>query len=294
MAFNSAKYIILQALVSLKRNIWLSIASILTVTVSLTLLGSAVFFLANTAVVADTFESQVEIAVFLSDQLETEQVTDLQRNLEQIPGVATVTLTTRDQAILEFEESMGSDSLLEDLGGINPFPNKYTITVTDPQLVEDIAAQVSGISGVDKVRYGQGILEKLIDFTEWLRWIGIGVVAAFAFASLLLISLNIKTNVNSREREIQIMRLVGASDSFVRWPFIIEGLILGMIGSFVAMLAVGVGYTWLLQYILTTMAFMPVVGNQQFIINVLLLMLLSGMVMGVLASAFSVRKFLKF
>lgn len=293
MAFNSAGYVLVQALLSLKRNIWLSIASVLTVMISLTLLGFAVFFLANTTHIADTFESQVEIAVFLNASLERDQVLDLQHQLETLEGVASVTLTTREQAVVEFQESMGSSSLLEDLGGINPFPDKLTITATEARLVQQIAEQVSGTSGVDKVRYGQGILEQLITFTNWLRWIGIGVVAAFAFASFLLITLNIKTNVNSREKEIQIMRLVGASNSFIRWPFFLEGLTIGFLGGLLAVIVVGASYSWLLQYIINTLAFMPVVASQQFIIQVLLLMVLAGMAMGALASAFSVRKFLK-
>lgn len=294
MALNSARYIFTQALVSLKRNIWLSMASVLTVMISLTLLGSAIFFLANTTQIAETFESQLEIAAFLNKDFAQEQISQLQNQIKQLEGVETVALTTQEQAVWQFEESMGSNSLLEDLGGINPFPDKLTITVKDARLVEGLAGQISGMTGVSKVRYGQGILEQLLMFTHWLRWIGIGVVAAFSFASLLLISLNIKTNVNSREREIQIMRLVGASNSFVRWPFLIEGLLIGMVGALAAMAIVGAAYTWLLQYIITTLAFMPVVANQQFIIMVLLLMLLSGMLMGFLASAFSVRKFVKF
>jgi len=293
LAFNSARYIFIQSLLSLKRNIWLSIASILTVMISLTLLGCAVFFLANTAYIAETFESQVEIAVFLDDQLESDQVTELQTQIENTEGVASVTLTTKEQAIEEFQQSMGSGSLLEDLGGVNPFPDKLTVMATEARLVENIASQVAGFSGVEKVRYGQGVLEKLIVFTHWLRWIGIGVVIAFSFASFLLIALNIKTNVNSREKEIQIMRLVGASNSFIRWPFFLEGLIIGFLGALLAIAAVGVAYTWILQYILTTLAFMPVVADQGFIRMVLLLMLLGGMAMGALASAVSVRKFLK-
>lgn len=292
MSLNSAKYVLTQSLVSLKRNFWLSAASILTVMISLTIVGYSVFFLVNTSNIAETFESQVEIAVFLNDHLEASQITDLKSQIQQLEGVATVAVTTKDQAIIEFQESMGSDSLLEDLGGVNPFPDKITITTTDARLVEEITSQVSGLTGVEKVRYGQGFVEKLIVFTQWLRWVGIGVVATFACASFLLIVLNIKTNVNSREKEIQIMRLVGASKSLVRWPFIIEGIVIGMVGAILAVALVGATYTWLLQYIISTLSFLPVVSSQQFIINVLLLMVLGGAAMGFLASAFSVRKFL--
>ncbi|UWG97160.1 permease-like cell division protein FtsX [Dehalobacter sp. DCM] len=292
MTFNSFGYVITQSLLSLKRNFWLSAASILTVMISLTILGYSIFFLVNTENIADTFESQVEIAVFLKDDLTDTQIADLKSQIESIEGIATVTLTTKDQAILEFQETMDSDSLLEDLGGVNPFPNKITITTTEAGLVEAVAAEVNGFDGIDKVRYGQGFVEKLVKFTQWLRWIGIGVVVAFACASFLLIVLNIKTNVNSREKEIQIMRLVGASKSFVRWPFLIEGILIGMIGAMLAITLVGVTYTGLLNYIITSLTFLPVVSSQQFILTVLLIMFFGGIAMGFLASAFSVRKFL--
>jgi len=294
LAFNSLRYIFGQAFQSLIRNVWLSIASILTVTVSLILLGSSIIFLANTSYIAETFESQVEIAVFLNDNLESSQIKEIQDKINSFEGIASVTLKPKEQAIVDFQESMGSGSLLEDLGGINPLPDKITVIAADPGFVENLAAQVKTIAGVENVRYGQGILEKLIAFTDWLRWIGIGVVAAFSVASLILISLNIKTNVNSREKEIHIMRLVGASNAFIRWPFFIEGLIIGLIGALIAIVAVGFSYSWLLQYIITSLSFIPVVANQQFVMLVLLIMLLAGMLMGALASIFSVRKFLRF
>ncbi len=294
MSFNSLRFILSQALLSLIRNIWLSLASILTVTISLVLLGSSIIFLANTANIAQTFESQVKIAVFLDDSLNDVKTKDIENQIKSIADVATVAFTSKDQAILDLQNSMGTRSLLEDLGGKNPLPDKITIVATDASLVENIAAKVKKIEGVKNVSYGQGILEKLIAFTHWLRWIGIGVVAAFSCASLLLITLNIKTNVNHREKEIQIMRLVGASNSFIRWPFFIEGLVIGLIGAGLAILVVGFSYNWLLQYIITSLAFMPIVASQLFIITVLLVMLLAGMFMGALASVFSVRKFLHF
>lgn len=289
---SSIKFIFGQAFVSLKRNIWLTMASILTVMISLTLLGSAIFFLVNASNWAETFESQVEIASFLQKNLSAEQINDIKQEIEKIEGVASIELTTKEQAVKEFEESMGTDSLLEDVGGINPFPDKLTVVAIDAHLVADVAAQISTIQGVEKVRYGQGILEKLLQFTDWLRWIGIGVVVAFAFASLLLISLNIKTNVYSRQKEIQIMRLVGASNAFIRWPFFIEGLMMGLLGALVSAAVVGGGYTWLSGYIATTLPFLPIVGNLQFIYTVLGITVASGMVMGALASAISIRRFL--
>lgn len=293
MALNTVGFTIVQALVSLKRNIWLTVASILTVMISLTLLGFSVFFLANTSNLASTFESQIEIAVFINDNQTDEEVLDLSNQIRVIDGVNSVELTTKEEAIIEFQQSMGTGTLLEDLGGINPLPDKLTVKATEARMVEGIAKEISQMNGVDKVRYGEGILEKMIQFTHWLRWIGIAVVSAFAFASFLLISLNIKTNVNSREKEIQIMRLVGASNALVKWPFYIEGLLIGFIGGLLAVAIVGMAYNWLLQYIIETLAFLPVIADQMFMLSVFGSMLGVGMLMGILASAFSVRKFLR-
>ena len=293
MALNTVSFVVVQALVSLKRNISLTIASILTVMASLTLLGCSIFFLANTSNLATAFESQIEIAVFINDNQNREQVIDIQNLIAVIEGVDTVELTTKEEAILQFQQSMGTRSLLEDLGGINPFPDKLTVIATDVNLVEGIAQKIAVINGIDKVRYGQGILENLIQLTNWLRWIGIAVVAAFAFASFLLIALNIKTNVSSREQEIHIMRLVGASNALIRWPFFIEGFLIGLIGGILSVAIVGIGYTWILQYIIRTVAFLPVVADQMFMLSVFGVMIVGGMFMGGTASAFSVRKFLK-
>ncbi len=260
---------------------------------ALVLLGFSVFFLANTSNLATVFESQVEIAVFINDNQNREQVIDLRNQIQVIEGVDTVELTTKEDAIVQFQQSMGTSSLLEDLGDINPFPDKLTVMATDVSLVEGIANQIADMNGIDKVRYGQGFLENLIQLTQWLRWLGIAVVGAFAFASFLLISLNIKSNVNSRESEIRIMRLVGASNAFIKWPFFIEGMLLGFIGGVLAIGIVGAAYVWFLQYMISAVAFLPIVADQMFIISVLGLMLIGGMTMGALASVFSVRRFLK-
>lgn len=219
MSINSLKYMLQVVFKSIRRNFWLSLASVFTVMASLVILGASVFFLINANNMAKDFESQLEIAVFANDKMNLDEVKELQNQVKGLSGVTTVDLTTKEQALKEFSQSMESSTLVSDLGGTNPFPDKLTVQVSDPQQVKTIAEQIQALKGVDKVRYGQGIMEQLLSFTHWLRWIGIGIVVAFAVASLVLISLNIKMNVFSRRREIQIMKLVGASNSFIRGPF---------------------------------------------------------------------------
>ena len=295
MTINSTGYILRETVHSMKRNPWLSIASVLTVMVSLVILGFSVFFLANASNLAKSFESQLQIATFVQNNITPAQVQALQSQMQGMQGVASVTIVTKEQALADLgKTSSGSqNNLVTDLGGTNPFPDKLTVKVNDPQNVKALAGELSALPGVEKVSYGQGYVDKLLNFTQWLRWIGLGVVGAFAAASVVLISINVKMNVFSRRREIQIMKLVGASNSFVRWPFLIEGLALGLVGGSLAASIVGMGYNWISMYIRSTLPFLPVVQNALLFNEVSVGLLLAGMVMGVIGSGLSLQKFLR-
>lgn len=301
MMLNSARYILRETFYSAKRNPWLSFASVLTVMVSLVILGFSVFFLANASNMAKSFESQLEIAAFVQNSATQPEVQALKSKIEAMPGVASVTLVTKEQALADFGKAMdgtqssdgSQNSLVTDLGGTNPFPDKLTVKVTDAKNVKELADQVSALQGIEKVRYGQGFVDNLLKFTQWLRWIGLGVVAAFAVASVVLISINVKMNVFSRRREIQIMKLVGASNSFIRWPFLIEGLALGLIGGAIAAVVVGLGYNWISVYVQSTLTFLPVVQNAVLFRQISVGLLLAGMGIGAIGSGISLQKFLR-
>ncbi|MDP4161188.1 MAG: permease-like cell division protein FtsX, partial [Bacillota bacterium] len=259
------------------------------------------FFLANASNMAKSFESQLEIEAFVQSGATQPEVQALKSKIEAMPEVASVTIVTKEQALADFGKTMdgtqssggSQSSLVADLGGTNPFPDKLTVKVTDAKNVVTLADQLSTMQGVEKVRYGQGFVDKLLKFTQWLRWIGLGVVAAFAIASIVLISINVKMNVFSRRREIQIMKLVGASNGFIRWPFLIEGLALGLVGGTLAAAIVGMGYNWISMYIQSTLTFLPVVQNAVLFRQISVGLLLAGMGMGAIGSGISLQKFLR-
>lgn len=292
MRVNSFWYVLRETAHSLSRNPLIGLASVMTVTISMILLGFSVFFLVNTAHMAKTVESELEIAVFVQNGATAEQVQGLQAEIQDMGGVTSVTLVSKEQALTDFGTTLGGEnsSILADLGGTNPFPDALTVKASDAGLVKELAAKITVLPYVDKVRYGQGFVDQLLQFTKWLRWIGIGVVAAFAVASTILISINIKMNVFSRRREIQIMKLVGASNSFVRWPFLIEGIVLGLLGGGLAAVLVGFSYQALSEYISTTLAFLPVVQDATFYWQVIWGIVGVGMSLGFIGSIISVRK----
>ena len=295
MTSSSLEYVLRETFSSFKRNVLLSLASILTVFVSLVILGFSIFVMANANNMANSIESQLEISVFMDKEITEEQLAYIKTLMEKMPAVASVELVTKEQALRDFEQSMGGNQykILENLGGVNPLPDKFTVKITDPQQVMEVAAELERFPRVERVRYGQELVEKLLSFTRWLRWIGIVVIAAFTIASVVLISINIKLNVFSRRREIQIMKLVGASDAFIRWPFLLEGLLIGFIGGMMAALVVGFGYNWLVNSIMLTLTFMPIVHDATFFGQVLTGLIVAGMMIGALGSVFSLRKFLR-
>ncbi|MDR1603748.1 MAG: permease-like cell division protein FtsX [Gracilibacteraceae bacterium] len=295
MFWNSLGFVLKQSFVSLYRNFWLTFASILTSMLALTLLGFALLFLANADHFARAMESQVEIAAFIDDAADDAGVADIMQAIRELAGVADVTLTTKDEGLRTlFPDAEARARYLEDVGGINPVPNKLTVTAHEAEAVADLAQQIMEMAGVYRVNYGEDFLVPLLRLTASLRWVGLAVVGAFALATMLLISLNIKTNVQTREKEVQIMRLVGAENFLIRGPFFFEGLLIGLLGATLAIIIVGLVYTWLAEYITANLVFVPVVSDRAALYSVLEIMLLAGMTLGAVTSAVSVRRFLRF
>lgn len=295
MTLNSARYILRETVHSVKRNPWLSLASVLTVMVSLVILGFSIFFLANAANLAKSFESQLEIAAFIENNPTPAELESLKTQIQEMPGVASVTIVTKEQALDAFGETM-SDSesnLLADLGGTNPFPDKLTVKASNPQDVTNLAEVIRTLPGVYKVNYGEEFVDKLLKFTQWLRWIGFGVVAAFGIAAIVLISISVKMTVFSRRHEIQIMKLVGASNGFIRVPFLIEGMALGLVGGALAAGIVGLGYNFMIAYVQSSLTFLPIVQTETLFWQVIVGLLFVGMAMGAMGSGFSLQKFLR-
>jgi len=292
LSFSSLGYVIKETALSLKRNAWMSLASISTVGISLLILGFAFALVYNTNRITTTIESDIEISAFIQLDLTRDQVQVIKNKIEAFDGVKSVELLTKEQALQQFQTSLGND-VLSNLGGNNPLPDKLTIKAQNAKQVKDLAGRVEGITGVDKVRYGQGIVERILLFTHWVRWLGFAMIGLLALGSVVLISITIRLTVFARRREIQIMKFVGAADWFIRWPFLLEGMLLGLAGAAVASVIVDYGYLGLVAYLKQNLAFIPVSNDGSFILQLTLLLLGSGTLIGALGSIISLRKFLK-
>ena len=294
MKIRTSEYFIREVCRSLKRNNWMSLASVGTVAVSLFIFGMFMMLVMNMNKMADSLESQVQINVYLQDDVSREQARDIEKDLKNLQGVEQVTFVSREEAMERFKERLGDQkTLLEALDETNPLPDSFEVMITKPELVKTAAASIERYDGVESARYGQDVMEHLFDMTRLIRIFGFSIMLVLALATLFIIANTIRLTVFARRKEIAIMKYVGATDWFIRWPFILEGMVMGLFGSIIAAIVLRFAYTGVVEAIYESLAFFPLIPTYPFINYVTFLVIISGMIIGATGSALSLKRFLK-
>ncbi|MDQ0285120.1 cell division transport system permease protein [Desulfofundulus luciae] len=293
MRIRTLVYYFREAFLSIFRNSWLSLAAVGTVTISLLILGCSLLLVVNTNQLADHLESSLEISAFLKDGLKDEEIRELNDKIRFLPGVVQVQLISKEQALEELRRSFGSrKEILDGLEGDNPLPDTFRIKTRRADQVVEVAQKVASMAGVENVRYGQGVVEKLVVVTHWVRVAGIGAMLLVGAAAVFLISTTIRLSVFARRREIGIMKYLGATNWFVRFPFLIEGMVLGLLGSLLAAVLVYTGYLSLVEHLARAMPFIPLVSDGQVLFSLLGGLVGLGLFIGALGSTISIHRFL--
>ncbi len=294
MRLSSMGYALRDALRSMWRNKFMSMASMATVAISLTILGFAWLLVVNTQYLTTVMEAELEINVYLKDEITRDQAVQMKSAFAQIPGVAEAVFVPKEEGLKSLEERFGGESeLVRVLGDSNPLPDVYRLKTVDAEHVPPAAAAVLGMPGVDDVRYGKGLVEKLLSLTQWLHMFGVIAILAVGLAAVFLIATTIRITVFARRREVAIMKLVGATDWYIRWPFFLEGMIIGLVGALCAVLCIFVVYSQLVKNITMTVNFLPVITDSSVITSLYQTLLLMGASLGALGSAISLHRFLK-
>lgn len=296
MRIRTIGYYFGEAFRSLRRNSWMVLASVGTVAVSLLIVGISLITVLNTGYLAARVESNIEIIAYLKSDLSADDAMALNERIQAIPGVAKTQFVTKDQAMLEFRKQLGEQqNMVDALGGSNPLPHLYKVTTVSPQDVEKVANGLNAMPEAEKVDYGKGVVEKLFAITKWVRLIGISFIALLGFAAIFLIATTIRLTVFARRREIQIMKILGATNWFIRWPFLLEGMVIGFVGAFVAVLIVDSSYLAITDYITRELNFkmFNLQKDTNFLVFLGIAMLGVGTLIGTIGSGISLRKFLK-
>ncbi len=297
MKLRTGKFFIREGFRSLKRNSTMSAAAITSVIAALLVIGIFFIIVINIDYAATKLESQIEMMVYLEDGLSENIIDTMETEIRSINGVKSVEFISKDTALNNLEKNWGENSyLLEGLEGDNPLPDAFLITLSDPSDASGVALSVSSISNIEKVVYGKEELANLLNATYVMRMSSVVIILILLFISIFIIANTIKLTLYARRREIGIMKYVGATDWFVRMPFIIEGIVVGMIGAVVSTVILGAGYYYCSDLVKNQMiGFMSIslIPFNQIIVSMVILLIIVGVVIGAVGSLISVRKFIK-
>lgn len=293
MKFSTKWYYIKETFTSLKRNSLMSIASISTVALSILVLGMFLTMVLNVNNLASHLENQVQVTIYMEDSASAEQLKQMEKVLRSTPGIVKVTPRTKEQALADFKKRLGEQQkLLAALGEDNPFPASFEIQVDNPERIPQLVPQFQQMPGVETAKFGQEVVEHLFQLTRVLRIGGVLLIILLAIATLFIISNTIRITVFARRREVNIMKYVGATDWFIRWPFLLEGMIMGFVGTLIASVALYKGYNAIQAKIYGTLAFFPMLPSWPTMGWLCGGLVCVGTLIGALGSSISLRKFL--
>ncbi len=282
---------------SVVRNFSLSVASISCIIITLIIVAFAILLSVNVNNFTKSIESDLTIVVFAKDGTTKENVDALKKEIDSIPNVVDIEYKSKEDLKNEMKRENETYKNIIDKWGdeVNPLPDSFVITVEKIEDIKETASTIQNLEHVDAVRYGEGVVENLVDVFEIIRNITIVAVIALIFVTAFLISNTIKITIYSRKNEIDIMRLVGTSNTVIKLPFLFEGLFLGVIGSIIPVLCTIYGYVLLYDKmggVLFT-DIMPLISPYNFVFKVSGVLVIIGALVGMYGSYKSVRKYLK-
>lgn len=235
---------------NLLRNGWMTFASISAVAITLLILGAALVVALNAQQLSTFVSGQLEMDVYLQQNITDTQGKQVAQEVGQLPGVKSVEFISKEDGFKKLEKQVGSDyqSIMSGLNQSTTLPVELVVKAQNPRATPALATQIKSVPGVHNIEDGQGVVDKLFSFLDAVRDVGLAFVLALIITAMFLISNTIRITIFSRRREIEIMKLVGATNWFIRWPFIWEGMLIGVIGAAIPFGVVVYGYEFLFHY----------------------------------------------
>ena len=283
---------------SVIRNFSLSIASISCITITLIVVALSVVLSLNVENFTESIRKDVTVVIFLDNDVTKNEIENIEKSIYKTNNVAELTFKTKEQTASEFgKENPAFESIVNSWkNGENPLLDSFMLKVNNIEMIEDTVKEIKKIDGVNNVNYGEEIVRQLIVVFKVVEKACLWAVVALVLVTSFLIANTIKLTIYSRKTEIEIMRLVGASNTAIKMPFVIEGLFLGIIGSIIPICLTIYGYVALYNFFDGKMFASPLatlIPPSPFIYTTSLLLLVIGILVGMFGSYRAVRKHLK-
>ena len=294
MKINTINYFIVDALKIIKLNITVSFAAMLTVLVTFFVLGTFTLVGLNFNKTIEDVADKIEIKVYLQDDIKLVNQREVEIKLAEQEGVKAVTYESKDEAFTKLKKDLeGNSGMLEGYSlENNPLASSYIVTLEDASYAGDVSKAVEDMTGVESITNQQELIEKISNVVDFVQILGIVLFFVFIGVSIFLIMNTIKLAVYSRRREVGIMKFVGATDWFIRWPFVIEGMIIGAVGSLLATAILYFIYRGVFGFIASNLLIANLVPVSFVLTTLLGGFLLGGIVVGAIGSIAALRKFL--
>jgi cell division transport system permease protein len=286
-------YFFRETAMALRRNALVTFAAISTVFISLFLLGGALLVERQVRLMTGEWASKVEVSVFLRDDASSEEVESLSRHIAEIPEVQEVFFENREEAYENFRELFRDNEALVENVDPEAMPQSYRVKLVDPADFPVIRARLAGDPAIDQIRDEQAILKKLLAVTSVLRTGVIAVAGIMLLSAAGLIGNTVRMAVFARRKEIAIMKLVGATNWFIRVPFLIEGVVEGLIGGVAAVLAIFAMKFLFIDPLRGKIAFVPSWIDTGEILFTVPILLGAGILIAAVASLLAMRRFLE-
>lgn len=273
---------------------FMSIAAIIAMVVCLFLTGIVTMVSYNLDINIINLQKSSEIVVFIEDTLSTRDAKALGSEFNKISNIASMTFQSRDDALENYRIELGEDaSILDSFNETNnPFRNGFTFTLKDPELLDETLVQINAVEGVARVRADEKTVNRLLKVQSAFRMVSLAMVVVMALISIFIISNTVKLAMFSRREEISIQKMVGATNWFIRWPFIIEGLVIGAIAGGLTYLALWGCYSEIATLITTTLSSLQMIAFESIWPQLLGILVGIGALLGIGGSVTSIRRFM--
>lgn len=297
LKFRILKNIFKQGFQGMWRNRSMGVASVASISAVLVILGLVlILILSINNFVTDTTAKFDEIQIFLYDDIDDDEMIDIEETVMDNDGVISIIYESRDQALANMKESWGEEAyLLEGLEDNNPLPDSYVVKIEAIEYADDVVNSIKALDGVEKVQYDKEVIDKLLLVAEYIKMGGMVIIAILVFISIFIISNTIKITVTSRSREINIMKYVGATNNYIRGPFVIEGVLFGLLGALISLAIVYFGYDYFFNVVneqFYSLFSVFLVAPQMIFMDIAVIFSAIGIGIGALGSIVSMKRFL--
>lgn len=295
MKISSFKGFTIDAVKSLFRNKTISIATVVNIVVTLTIYG--IFLIIMNVIVTNVndVESRLQLKVYLKDSITVEQQQAVKEAIESVEGISEVYYESKSEALKNFREQLKDYAwMIEGYDeSNNPLPSSYVIKINSPEISYRIEERLEGFEGIDDIGSDKVLVREVSKISSFIKVAWAILSFILILVSLFLIMNTIKLTIYSRRKEIYIMKFVGATDWFIRWPFVIEGIILGAIGGLLSIGIVYYVYSSMYKVLIDKNLFSYLVSPNFILIQLVVHFLSIGILVGIIGSVVSLRKFLK-